>query len=250
MDAPAVDNGLPELPNVIGLLARLFEGTAFSHFLHKWEFVIFSVFAMLLILIMVWLGSRKISLIPGRMQSLLELIVGGFDDFVQGILGPKGRRFTPFLGTIFIYILFMNLLGVIPFMKSGTASWSTTMALALCVFFYVQYTALREFGLFGYIDHLAGKPRGFMLLSVIFPVFFFFMEIVSELIRPFSLSLRLRSNIWGDDLLIAVLSGYGLPAVPVLFFNMMILLMSALIQAMVFCVLSAVYFALVLEHEE
>ncbi|MCX5704570.1 MAG: F0F1 ATP synthase subunit A, partial [Candidatus Omnitrophica bacterium] len=88
-----------------------------------------------------YFASRKSSMIPGRLQGALEVFVGGVDDFICGILGPQGRKYVPFIGTLFIYILLMNLMGLVPFMKSSTASWSTTLALALCVFFYLQYTA-------------------------------------------------------------------------------------------------------------
>ncbi|MDD5439099.1 MAG: F0F1 ATP synthase subunit A [Candidatus Omnitrophica bacterium] len=244
------DGALPELPNIVGITAGFFKGTAFARFILRWEDVIFSLMVIGLILLLVRLGSRRLAHVPGRLQSFLELFVGGFDEFVRGILGPQARKFTPFLGTLFLYILAMNLIGMIPFMKSATSSWSMTMALALCVFVYVQYTAIRGMGIVGYIDHLAGKPRGVMAIIFVFPVFMLFMHIITELIKPFSLSLRLRSNIWGDEMLVSVLAGYGLPAVPVLFFNMFLLLIAAVVQALVFCLLATVYFALVLEHDE
>jgi len=78
----------------------------------------------------------------------------------------------------------------------------------------------------------------------------FFLHIISELIRPISLSLRLRSNIWGDDMLLAVLAGFGLKAVTLLFFNTLLTILAAVVQACVFCLLTTIYFALVLTHEE
>ena len=144
------------------------------------------------------------------MQAAFEVIAEGLDNFVCGIMGPKGRKYTPFVGTLFIYILLMNLSGLIPFIKASTASWSTTLALALCVFFYVQYTAIRELGFLGYLDHLAGKQRGALAFTVIMPLFMLILHVLTELIRPISLSLRLRGNIWGDETLIALLSGFGI----------------------------------------
>jgi len=170
------------------------------------------------------------------------------DDFICGILGAKGRRYTPFIGTLFIYILFMNLFGIIPLMKSPTASWSTTLALAICVFVYVQYTAIRELGFLGYLDHLMGKPRGILAFSVFIPLMMLILHIVSELVRPISLSLRLRSNIWGDDLLLSVLSGFGLGGVPLLVFSSLLAILAAVVQAVVFSLLTTIYFALVLAH--
>ena len=87
-------------------------------------------------------ASRKSTLIPGSLQNFVELCVEKLDNFVCGILGPRGRRFTPFLGTLFVYILCMNVLGLLPIMKSPTSSINTTAALAICVFLYVQYTGI------------------------------------------------------------------------------------------------------------
>jgi F-type H+-transporting ATPase subunit a len=176
--------------------------------------------------------------------------VGGVDDFICGILGPQGRKYVPFIGTLFIYILLMNLMGLVPFMKSSTASWSTTLALALCVFFYLQYTAFKTLGFRGYIDHLMGKPRGIVAFSVVIPILMLFMEIISELVRPISLSLRLRSNIWGDDMLLGVLAGFGLTGVPLIVFSYFIAIIASVVQAVVFCLLTTIYFALVLTPEE
>jgi F-type H+-transporting ATPase subunit a len=176
----------------------------------------------------------------------MEIFVSGIDSFVCGIIGPKGRRFVPFIGTLFIYILFMNLAGLIPFMKSPTTSWSTTAALALCVFVYVQYTALRELGLFRYLDHLAGKPRGALAFTIVIPLLVFLTHILSELVRPLTLSLRLLGNISGDDIVIAALGSSGLIWIPLLLFNMLLSVLTAVVQAVVFCVLSTIYFSLVM----
>ena len=239
----------PELPDIITLLAEHFKGNSLLQWLYRWEFVVYALLVVVVVSSLAHLATRKATDIPGRLQNIFEVLVGGLDDFVCGILGPSGRRYTPFIGTLFVYILCMNIFGLIPFLKPPTASWSTTLALALCVFFYVQYTALKYLGVRGYIDHLAGRPRGVLLWSIILPVFMFCLHVVTELLKPLSLSLRLRSNIWGDDLLLAVFAGLGLKGFPFLFFNMSLALMTALIQTLVFTLLSAIYFAIVLEHD-
>lgn len=239
----------PESLNLVTLLERHFKGTPLAGYLLLWQNVIFSLLIVGILSLLAFLACRKKSMIPGRFQAAAELVVGGLDDFICGILGPQGRRYTPFIGTLFIYILFMNLFGLIPFMKSSTSSWSTTLALALCVFVFVQYTGIREKGLIGYLDHLMGKPRGALAYSVIFPLFMLFLHLVSELVRPISLSLRLRSNIWGDDLLLAIFAGYGLKGVPILFFNMLLTIIASTVQALVFSLLTTIYLALALAHE-
>lgn len=245
-----MEKGVPELPNIVTVLEKFYHGTPIAGYLKTWENLIFSLIIISLISIIAYFASRRISLIPSRLQGAFEMIVGGIDDFVCGIMGHNGRRFTPFIGTLFLYILLMNLSGLIPFMKASTTSWSTTLALALCVFIYVQYAALKERGMLGYIDHLLGRPRGIIAFSVFIPAIMFILHIVSELVRPVSLSLRLRSNIWGDDMLIAVLAGFGLKGVPLLFFNFFIIILASTVQAVVFCLLTTIYFALALAHEE
>jgi len=242
--------GVPESPNIFAILSAKFPENHFFKFVHLWENVSYSLIIVLVLGILAFFACRKKSLIPGRLQAAAELIVSGLDDFVCGIMGPRGTKFTPFIGTLFIYILFMNLSGLIPFMKASTASWSTTMALALCVFFYVQYTAIRELGFLGYLDHLAGKQRGVLAFTVIMPLFMLILHILTELIRPISLSLRLRGNIWGDEVLIALLAGFGIKGLPLLIFNMMMGMLASIVQAAVFCLLTTIYLALVLNHEE
>jgi F-type H+-transporting ATPase subunit a len=242
--------GVPESPNIFAILAAKFPENHFFKFVHLWENVSYSLIIVLVLGILAFFACRKRSLIPGRFQAAAELIVSGLDDFVCGIMGPGGRRYTPFIGTLFLYILFMNLSGLIPFMKASTASWSTTLALALCVFFYVQYTAIRELGFLGYLDHLAGKQRGVLAFTVIMPLFMLILHILTELIRPISLSLRLRGNIWGDEVLIALLAGFGIKGLPLLIFNMMMGMLASIVQAAVFCLLTTIYLALVLNHEE
>jgi F-type H+-transporting ATPase subunit a len=239
----------PELPNLVGILAHAFKGSSFSKFLLLWENIIFSLFIVMVISLIAYFASRKSKLIPGRLQNTCEVVVGGLDDFICGILGHKGRQYTPFIGTLFIYIIFMNLIGLIPFMKSPTSSWSVTLGLALCVFIYVQYSAIRELGFLGYLDHMLGRPRGALAFSVFIPLLMFFLHIVSELVRPISLSLRLRSNIWGDDLLLAVIAGFGTTGVPLLIFSTLLAILASVVQAVVFSLLTTIYFALVLTHE-
>jgi F-type H+-transporting ATPase subunit a len=240
----------PELPNLITILADKFHGTPVASFLKTWENVLFSLFIIALLTTCAFLATRKLSMKPGRVQCAWEMIVGGVDDFVCGIIGPEGRQFVPFIGTLFIYILVMNLIGLVPFFKSPTSSWGTTLALALCVFVYVQYTGFKRMGFLGYMDHLAEKPRGILAFSVVIPILMFFLHVVSEFVRPISLSLRLRSNIWGDETLLAVLAGFGIGGVPLLFFNSLLAIIAALVQTLVFCLLTTIYFTLIISGEE
>jgi F-type H+-transporting ATPase subunit a len=239
-----------EFPNMLSILAEKLEGQPIARFLLQWENIIFAVFVIALLAAVSYFATRRMKMVPARLQNAAETFVEAADDFVCSVLGPRGRKYTPFIGTLFLYILGMNYLGLIPFFKSPTADWSMTMGLALIVFVYVQYTALKELGLFGYCDHLMGKPRGIMAWTIIMPIFMFVLHVFGEFVRPFSLSLRLRSNIWGDDMLLAMLAGFGWKGLPVLLFNTLFVIMAATIQAVIFSLLTLIYFALVLVHEE
>ena len=239
-----------ESPNLVSIIAVLFHNAPWTKCLFVWENCIFSLLIILGLIIFSYFASRKKSLIPGRLQNIAEVYVSGVDDFVCGVLGKKGRKYVPFIGTLFIYIISMNFMGLIPFMKSSTTSWSTTLALSLCVFVYVQYTALKENGLIGYIDHLMDKPRGILAYSVFIPLLMLVLHIITELVKPLSLSLRLRSNIMGDDLGMSIIAGMGLAWLPLLLMNTFLAIIACIVQALVFCLLSTVYFALVVKEEE
>jgi len=205
---------------------------------------------------------------PTRRQLLAEMILGGLYNLFREILGPDARRFTPYLGTLFLFILLNNWSGLIPLGFSSTSSLAnTTLGLGLMTFIYVQYTGIRDNGIGGYLYHFAGQPKsglewGFSIL--IFP-----LEVLGELIRPISLSLRLFGNIYGEETLIAVMVilgtqfmqfllgmlgdwgvtiGHFLPGFPFHFPFYFLVLIASTVQALVFTLLSAVYISLMLPH--
>jgi F-type H+-transporting ATPase subunit a len=140
-------------------LSENFPDSAFVGFLHQWENVIFSSIAAFLIGFLFLRAASRKSVVPHGIQNFCEAVVEGLDHFVCGILGKRGTRHVPFLGTVFLYILLMNWSGVVPLMKSPTAAWSTTLAVALCTMIYVQMTGIREQGLGHYLKHMAGNPQ-------------------------------------------------------------------------------------------
>src|SRR3990172_12520331 len=248
---------VPELPNFITLLYHKFGHTAWAAFLHHWENIVFSLIIAFTIWLLFYLGSRQRALIPSGLQNFLEMIVDGLRNFVVGVLGERGEKYLPFLGTLFIYILFMNLFGLIPFMKSPSSSLNTTAALAICVFVLVQYLNIRNMGLFGFFYHMAGSPKwilGWSLAPLMFPV-----ELITQLSRPLTLSLRLFGNILGEDILIAAFAVLGLTLLSA--FNspvglplqapfMFLAMLTSLLQALVFTLLSTVYILLSVPHTE
>lgn len=238
------------LPNLINILHHYFPDSSVVQFLHDWENVIFALGSAVFLAALFSVAARRAELIPGGLQNFCEMAVENLDNFVTGILGDRWRKFTPFIGTIFLYIFTMNFIGVIPFLKSPTSSFGITFPLGLTVFFYVQATGIRELGLWKYLDHLAGEPRntvGFILIPLML-----FLHVVGEFVKPLSLSLRLFGNIWGEDVLIAVFVGMGskigIP-VPLHFPFLFLATLTSFVQATVFCLLTTIYISLMLPHE-
>jgi len=253
--------GPPELPNIVTILSGWLHDNVVVAFLHHWENVFFAFVVGVTISMLAYFSSRRATLIPRGLQNVMEAVVEGLDNFFAGILGPEGRHFTPFLGTLFLYIWFMNLLGLVPGFMSPTGGvkggYNITVSLAICVFLYVQFTGMRRLGLGGYLHHLAGSPTSavqWLLVPLNLPI-----HVIGELAKPLSLSLRLFGNITGEDVLIAAFVGLGITAlsfthlpmglplhVPFIF----LAILTGTIQALVFTLLSTIYFSMMLPHEE
>ncbi len=147
--------------------------------------------------------------------------------------------------------------GLIPLFKAPTSLFETTLSLALVVFLYVQITGFRKLGFGGYFYHLVGSPTdvmGWALVPLMLP-----LHIIGELAKPVSLSLRLFGNIMGEDVLIAVFTGLGVLTlaaigspigIPLEFPFIFLGLLLSTIQALVFTLLSTIYFSQMLPHEE
>jgi F-type H+-transporting ATPase subunit a len=243
--------------NVIALLVGANPHAAWARFLEHYEVLVFSLLVALLLMLVAFLASRNPQLVPSGLQNGVELLVEGLSGFFISIIGPKqGPRFVPFLGTLFVYILSMNLFGLIPFMHSPTASLNVTVALALTVFVYVQYIGFKELGPLGWLDHMLGSPRdltGWLLAPLMLPI-----HVLGELAKPISLSCRLFGNIFGEDMLLVAFASLGVAMLPfqklpfgvpmhALFFPLALL--GSALQAMVFTVLSSIYILLMLPHE-
>jgi F-type H+-transporting ATPase subunit a len=252
----AEHGGAPELPNILHMLYLAFGET--FHSWHHWENVIFGFVVLLFFcFISMRIYSKRNLRHPGKLQNLAEIAVEGLDNFFHSVLGRHAERYTPFLGTLFVYILCMNLMGLVPFLKSPTSSLNITLSLALIVFVYVQFAGVRRLGPLKYVDHLMGEPRdvmGWVLVPLNLPI-----HILGELAKPVSLSLRLFGNITGEDVLIAAFTGLGIAllafmgspvGVPLQVPFYFLAILTSTIQALVFTLLSTVYFALMMPHEK
>lgn len=251
--AQVPEHAAEELPNFITLLEHFFPKSPFVHFLFTWENLVFSFLVLGFIAFRSIIAARKKEFLPSGIQNRWELVFEGLSEFVTSILGPRGMEHVPFLGTLFIYILLENWLGLLPLMKSPTSAWSTTIALALVTTAYIQWVGIKEHGFVNYIKHLGGNPIGFLGLALV-PLMIVINLSIEFLAVPLSLSLRLFANISSEDKLLYKFAElnvmyYGLPFLFQLFANVLVILFS-FIQAFVFLLLSTVYISLILPHEQ
>lgn len=252
-DGGHADGPTTHLPSLVYYLEHYLQTGWMEH----WVNVIFAFFVALVLIVLAKIATSKSEMIPGKFQNGVEMVVEGLYDFFSSILGKEARRYTPFLGTLFVYILGLNWIGMVPLGHSPSTSLNITLSMALLVFLYAQWTGMRRLGMLGYLDHLAGQPRDgitWAMVPLMFP-----LHIIGELAKPMSLSLRLFGNITGEDTLIAVFVGMGIAITPFIGevvgiplqtpFYFLGLLLSA-VQALVFTLLSTIYILLMLPHEE
>jgi F-type H+-transporting ATPase subunit a len=236
--------------NILSLIREALGEGPVSDFLHHYESLIFSGIIALTLVLLSLLVTRKRELLPGKAQNIGEWVVESLENFFGGILGPQGKAYVPYLGTLFLYIFTMNMFGLIPGMISPTADLNTTAALAITVFLTVQYTAVRKLGFSGYLDHIMGRPRdmiGYLLIPMMLPL----NLILEVFLPPVSLSLRLFGNIFGEDTLIASFVILGSTfLIPLQLPFMFLSLLLGTIQALIFTLLATIYIFMVFPHEE
>jgi len=209
------------------------------------------------------IGLSRLKRVPGFVQNAWEFAYEWIEDITLQVIGPDGPALMPYLFTVFLFILVANLLGLIPYLASPTARTNTTLALALCTFSATHVLGLRRKG-FGYISHffhildasketsLPGKLITLVLQWVLLPL----IEIVGELARPISLTMRLFGNIFAKEMLLTILAalvlrffdqggakGYLLMTMPLALRPGILILgvLVSVIQAVVFTALSMIY---------
>jgi len=202
-----------------------------------------------LIFVLMMSGMRARAIIPGRMQGLAESAYGFIDDMLQAQVGEAGRRFLPFVFTLFMFILFGNMLGLFPYAFTYTSHITMTFTLAGIVFVLITFVGISLHGrkFFGYFFP-EGAPL--WLAPIIIPV-----EIISYLSRPISLSVRLFANMVAGHVMLKVfatfvvmLAGLGTVgpflAVAPLAMNVALVgfeVLVAFLQAYVFAILTCIY---------
>lgn len=181
--------------------------------------------SVLLIIILALYVTKKLKVRPEGKQNIAELFITAIYDQIEPMIPGEGWKFLPFIATIFIYIGFSNLIGLLPGVPSPTGDLNTTLGLALVVFLVSHFEGMREKGIWGYIKSF-GQPVIFLLP----------LNVVGELAKPISHSFRLFGNIVGGGIIITLIyqAAPGIVPVPLhAWFGFFIGLIQALIFGMV-----------------
>ena len=196
----------------------------FKHVFYTW-------ICMAFLFIVAWIARRNLTMVPGKLQNFFEAIVDTIEKFVGENLGDAASKYVSMLACIFLFILTMNLTGLIPGFDAPTANLNTTVSMALTVFVFYNCVGIKRWH-FHYINHFTGPSKA--LIPLMFP-----LEIVSHLSRPLSLSLRLFGNIRGEEIVMVLefVMAPLLGSLPIYF----LFLLGKCMQAFVFFMLTMFY---------
>ena len=202
--------------------------------------------AMAVILVFAFVATRKLSVIPSKIQAFCESVMGFFWDQVDQMIGEEGRKHVPLAASLFLFIVVANLMGQIPMrlihLKAGELASPTneinmTAALAIIVLLYYLIVGIKKKGVHFFYHGLS------------FPgIVMFLIDLLDMITRPFSLALRLFCNIFVGEVLVGVMLGifaYFLP-LPIMFFEVFV----AFVQALVFMMLTIAYVSMAVNEEE
>jgi F-type H+-transporting ATPase subunit a len=194
-----------------------------------------------------WLARRGLAnatnpLIPdGRVSAreVLEIITVFVDDMVEGLMGHHGRQYVPLLASFFTFILFANLVGLLPGFTPPTDNFATTFGLGIVSFLAYNYYGFREHGI-SYLKHFLGPVIWLAPLMII-------VELLSHVFRPISLAIRLFGNMFADHLVLGIFTDLTKVLIPVAFYALGAFV--SVVQAFVFTALCMVYIASAVAHE-
>jgi len=216
--------------------------------------VVAAVFVFICVLVLASIARAAMSksgksVLPDEkmtVRNFFELFLESVLSLMKDVIGPQAPRFFPLIGTLAVFIFFSNILGAIPGLLPPTQNLNTTAACALIVFFSYHAVGIKSQGFFKYFGHMAnpvGAWWGWFIAPLMFPI-----ELISNLARPLSLSLRLMGNMVGDHAVLAIFLGLIPFIVPMPFEILGVLV--AIVQTLVFILLSMVYISLAVAHEE
>ncbi|HNY40073.1 MAG TPA: F0F1 ATP synthase subunit A [Bryobacteraceae bacterium] len=197
--------------------------------------------AIIVMLAAAFLRTRLSADRPGNFQLLIENVYTFLDDQAREIIGHGYKRYVPFFATTFMFILFCNLMGVVPGHESPTMYYTIPAGFAIATFLNYNIHGFREMGVVKYLGHFAGPM--WWLAWFMFP-----LEIISHCIRPVSLTIRLFANMFAGEEVTLGFMGIVPYVVPVVFLGLHVFV--SFIQAFIFTVLSAAYVGGAVAHEE
>jgi F-type H+-transporting ATPase subunit a len=194
-------------------------------------------------MIVIWLFKGKLSSDdPQHGQLTLEAGFLALKDMAESVIGQHGFKYFPVVATFAVLVLISNLMGMFPLFMSPTASVNVTFALSLTSFLYYTSVGLKENGLIKYLGHFAG-PRLPLGIAIIITPLIFSIELISNMIRPFTLGIRLFANMFADEQISSQVANLYAPYTQIL---LPIVLMPlgvfvAFVQTLVFTLLSMIY---------
>src|SRR5438093_2648371 len=206
-----------------------------------WYTVMFVV-ACILSVIVIWMLKGKLSEDePSHGQQTLEVGVLAVRSMLEDIVGPHGLKYFPVVMTFAVLILISNLMGFFPLFITPTSATSVTFALGISSFLYYNYIGIKENGVFGHLKHFAGP------IWWIAPLIFL-IEFISNMIRPFTLGIRLFANMFADEKVMETFthlappwSMFAVPNILILIVLMPLSLFVCVVQTFVFILLSQLY---------
>ena len=206
-----------------------------------WAVLLFIIAVALVVLLRGKLSVDR----PSKGQQLLEVVVEQIRGLLDQVIGPYGRRYLPVVGSFAVFILIGNLMGQIPGLGAPTENINVTGALGITSFLYYIATGFRQQGI-KYLKHFTGGLTGPMLAAMGWMIFI--VELVSNTVRPVTLSLRLFVNMFADQKIGEVFLSLVGPVVPV--FTVVLGVFVCFIQTFIFIMLSMVYLSETVPHEE
>lgn len=205
-----------------------------------------------LLLLVFIIAGRMIKEVPGRLQNAVEFIWESLENWAVSLGGPDARRHIPLFAAFFIFILFSNWSGLLPFfgrieaLRAPTSDVNVTIGLALVAFFYFHYQGFRQLGVRGYLGKffvLSGFKQG--VASGVIDLFVGLIEFLLEFIKPVTLAMRLFGNIFGGEVALGVITALTIALIPA----GMLLLEGLLnfVQALIFSTLMLMYTIIAVE---
>lgn len=204
------------------------------------DYLVMVFVVAVLLAVLFGLAARRPALVPRGRQSVAEMIVQLFEGLIVDTVGPEGRKYVPVVGTVGLFVFGCNMIGLVPGFMSPTSKLNVTLGCALVVFFYYHAQGVKAQGL-KYFKHFMGPIPA--LAPLMIPI-----EVISHFSRPVSLSMRLFGNIFAEELLIVIMASIIPILLPLPF--MAVAIFTSLIQSFVFVLLSCIYIAGAVAHEE